>query len=156
MPSFDIESFDIESFDIESLDIASLDIESFDIESFFIESSFDIESFFMSSAKALGANASPNDRVTAARTIAARLIMLQNLLEDIFQLATGVALLNFERGRHSLQARTKNLSQEREPFRWCSSNAFDLIRNGSLIGPTGSSFAVGNLSASAVAHSVRR
>jgi hypothetical protein len=82
--------------------------------------------------------------------------MLQNLLEDIFQLATGVALFNFERGRHSLQAKTKNLSQDREPFRWRSSNAFDLIRNGSLIVPTGSSFAAGNLSASAVAHSVRR
>jgi hypothetical protein len=85
------------SFDIESLDIASLDIESFDIESFFIESldiesSFDIESFFMSSAKALGANASPYDKVTADRIMAARLIMLQNLLEDIFQLATVVAL----------------------------------------------------------------
>jgi hypothetical protein len=77
------------SFDIESLDIASLDIGSFDIESFFIESldieSFDIESFFMSSAKALGANTSPNDKVTAERIMAARLIMLQNLLEDIFQ-----------------------------------------------------------------------
>ena len=40
--------------------------------------------------------------------MAARLIMLQNLLEDIFQLATVVALLNFERDRHSLQVRTKN------------------------------------------------
>ena len=40
--------------------------------------------------------------------MAARLIMLQNLLEDIFQLATVVALSNFERDRHSLQARTKN------------------------------------------------
>src|ERR1700747_1281724 len=98
---FFISSFFMPSFDIESLDIASLDIEFFDIESFFIESSFDIESFFMSTAKALGASASPNDRVTAARTMAARLIMLQNLLEHIFQLATGVALFNFERGRHS-------------------------------------------------------
>src|ERR1700758_4601005 len=102
MPSFDIESLDIasldvESFDIESFDIESFDIESFDIESFCIESSFDIESFFMSSAKALGANASPNDRVTAARTMAARLIMLQNLLEDIFQLATGVALFELRK-----------------------------------------------------------
>jgi hypothetical protein len=101
------------SFDIESLDIASLDIESFGIESFFIESldiefSFDIESFFMSSAKALGASASPNDKVTAERTMAARLIMVQDLLEDIFQLATDVALLNFERGRHSLHAKANN------------------------------------------------
>jgi hypothetical protein len=35
------------------------------------------------------------------------LIMLQNLLEDIFQLA-GIAALNFEKGRHSLRAKTKN------------------------------------------------
>jgi hypothetical protein len=70
--------------------------------------SFDIESFFMSSAKALGASASPNDKVTAERTMAARSIMLQNLLEDIFQLATVVALLNFERDGRSLQARPKN------------------------------------------------
>jgi hypothetical protein len=48
--------------------------------------------FIISSAKALGANASPNDKVTAERIMAARLIMLQNLLEDIFQLATVVAL----------------------------------------------------------------
>jgi hypothetical protein len=70
--------------------------------------SFDIESFFMSSAKALGSNASPTGKVTAERIMAARLIMLQNLLEDIFQLATVVALLNFERDCHSLQARAKN------------------------------------------------
>jgi hypothetical protein len=108
MPSLDIESLDIESLDIASLDIESFDIESFFIESLDIESSFDIESFFMSSAKALGASASPNDKVTAVRIMAVRLIMLQNLLVDIFQLATVVALLNFERDRHSLQARTKN------------------------------------------------
>jgi hypothetical protein len=112
-PYFFISSFFMPSFDIESLDIASLDIESFDIESFFIESfdiepSFDIESFFMSSAKAFGASTSPSDKVTAERIMAARLIMLQNLLKDVFQLATGVALLNFERDRHSLQAKTKN------------------------------------------------
>jgi hypothetical protein len=40
--------------------------------------------------------------------MAARLIMLQDLLEDIFQLATGVAPLNFERGRRSLRAEKKN------------------------------------------------
>jgi hypothetical protein len=62
-------------------------------------------------------------------------------------MATDVAPLNFERDRHSLQARTKNLSQEREPFRWCSSNAPGLMRDGSLIDPTGSWFTAGNLSA---------
>jgi hypothetical protein len=108
MPSFDVESLDIASLDIESFDIESFDIESFFIESLDIESSFDIESFFMSSAKALGANASPNDKVTAERIMAARLIMLQILLKGIFQLATDVVPLNFETGRHSLQAKTKN------------------------------------------------
>jgi hypothetical protein len=113
-PYFFISSFFIPSFDIESLDIASLDIESLDIESFFIESldikfSFDIESFFMSSAKALGASVSPNDKVTAARTMAARLIMLQNLLEDIFQPATGVALLNFEKRLSLVTSQDKEL-----------------------------------------------
>jgi hypothetical protein len=55
-------------------------MECFDMVSFFIESldieSFDIVSFFMSSAKALGAIASPNDKVTAERIMAERLIML--------------------------------------------------------------------------------
>jgi hypothetical protein len=98
---FFISSFFMPSFDIESLDIASLDTESFDIESFFIESldiesSFDIESFFMSSAK-------------AERIMAARLFMLSNLLQDIFQLATGVALLKFERGPSLVTSQDKEL-----------------------------------------------
>ena len=76
MPSFDIESLDLVSFDMVSLDIESFDMLSFFIESLDIES-FDIVSFFMaSSAKAVGAKVSPNDRVTADRMRAVRLVMI--------------------------------------------------------------------------------
>jgi hypothetical protein len=75
MPSFDIESLDIASLDIEFFDMLSFFIESLDIESLDIES-FDIVSFFTaSSAKAVGASASPNDKVAADRMKAVRLIM---------------------------------------------------------------------------------